>query len=300
MLNRRLRAGLLTSVAALVIAVGAGAPAAGAATSTNWAGYAAARSGVKFRHVSATWVQPAVTCTAGTPSYSSTWVGLGGDSTASKALEQIGTEADCSASGTAHYSTWYELVPDVSHSAKLVLNAGDRVHASVAVSGQLVTVTLSDLTRGSHFTKVLRASAIDVTSAEWIVEAPSLCEDASLSSCAIGALADFTSTSFSAATATTVAGHTGTIADTAWHATAISLAAGGDGGRRFAQDSSSAATADVQASAGALDATGSAFAVAFQQSAATVTTEPEGGGGSGPGAGGPGGGAGPGFTRRQG
>ena len=38
---------------------------------------AATRSGVKFRHVSATWVQPAVACTAGRTTYSSTWVGLG-------------------------------------------------------------------------------------------------------------------------------------------------------------------------------------------------------------------------------
>ncbi|HEV7752385.1 MAG TPA: G1 family glutamic endopeptidase [Baekduia sp.] len=274
MLNRRHRAALLSSVAALAVAVG-GAPAAQAstastATSTNWAGYAATRSGVKFRHVSATWVQPAVSCTSGRRTYSSTWVGLGGDSAASTALEQIGTEADCSASGTAHYSTWYELVPDISHSAKLVLKAGDQLHASVAVKGTLVTVKLSNLTRGTSFTKTLRAAAVDTTSAEWVVEAPSLCSGTSTSSCTIGALANFATTSFSAATATTTAGHTGAISDSAWHATAINLTGGPQGRRRFAGETSASASA-VQASTGALDGTGSAFTVAFQESTAATT-----------------------------
>jgi hypothetical protein len=263
MLPGRLRLRLVPALAALALGL-AGAPAAEAATSTNWSGYVAARgTAVRFRHVSATWTQPAVACTPGAPTYSSTWVGLGGNRAASAALEQIGTEGDCTASGTARYSSWYELVPDVSHSARLTTGAGDRVHASVAVSGHRVTVKLADLTRGTSFTRTLRAAAVDTTSAEWIVEAPSLCADLTAASCEIGALADFGTTTFSAASATTAAGHAGTIADPAWSATSIDLAAFGGGGRRFASDARGGGAGGGGASTGALDATGAGFSVAF-------------------------------------
>jgi hypothetical protein len=278
---RRLAAALTSTAAVLLLAVFA-APAARAAsaTSTNWAGYVAARAHVTFRHVSATWVQPAVTCTAGRPTYSATWVGLGGNSAASSALEQIGTEADCTTGAGARYSTWYELVPDVSHSAKLTLRAGDQVHASVAVAGRRVTLRLSNLTRGTTVTRTLRASTVDVGSAEWIVEAPSLCAGASMSSCSVGSLASFAPTAFTRASATTTAGHTGTVADAGWDATGIDLASSGAAGRRFAQNPPQASgPAGATATTSALDATGSAFSVVFG-TGATPTT--------GPGAGAPG------------
>ena len=47
---------------------------------------------------------------AGSATYSSVWVGLGGYAQTSRALEQIGTEADCSAAGQATYSAWFEVV----------------------------------------------------------------------------------------------------------------------------------------------------------------------------------------------
>ena len=59
-------------------------------TSTNWSGYAVA--GGTYTTVTASWVQPAVTC-SGT-AYSSFWVGIDGDT--SNTVEQTGTEADCS------------------------------------------------------------------------------------------------------------------------------------------------------------------------------------------------------------
>ena len=64
----------------------------------------------------------AVACTANSqPTYSAYWVGLGGGGQQSSALEQIGTQADCSTSGTATYYAWYELVP----SAPVKLVPGD-------------------------------------------------------------------------------------------------------------------------------------------------------------------------------
>src|SRR5665213_168941 len=97
------------------------APAALADTtrSSNWAGYAVHGSHTSFRRVFGAWRQPAATCTAGTPTYSSVWVGLGGYSTTSQALEQIGSEVDCSASGRVVSSAWYELVPAASRNIRM-------------------------------------------------------------------------------------------------------------------------------------------------------------------------------------
>ena len=74
-------------------------------TSSNWAGYATSSPGVSFRHVSGTWVAPAAHCGSGGRRYSAVWLGLGGLHTTSKALEQVGTEADC-AGGKGYDSAW--------------------------------------------------------------------------------------------------------------------------------------------------------------------------------------------------
>src|SRR5947209_18951858 len=112
------RSSFLALAAAGLLGSGlAGGPAAAeaatrSATSSNWAGYAVSRSGVRYRHVSGTWVQPPVDCSASSGrSYSAMWVGLGGLSGGSQALEQNGTEADCSR-GSPGYSAWYQLGPE--------------------------------------------------------------------------------------------------------------------------------------------------------------------------------------------
>src|SRR5436190_4132645 len=76
-------------------------------TSSNWSGYAAFGTPGSFNSVSASWVQPSVTCTSKN-TYSSYWVGLDGYN--SSTVEQLGTEADCS-SGAAKYYAWYEMYP---------------------------------------------------------------------------------------------------------------------------------------------------------------------------------------------
>jgi peptidase A4-like protein len=227
---------------------------AGTSTSSNWAGYAVHRSGVRFRSVSAAWTVPAVSCT-GRSGYSANWVGLGGYHTNAAALEQIGTESDCTSSGRAVYSAWYELVPDISRNLSLTVQAGDRVSARVDVEGRTVRLHLRDLTRGTAFARTLTARAVDTTAAEWIVEAPSACTTAR---CRILPLASFAETAFNSAHATSATGHTGTISDPLWAATAIDLAAdgaqlGGPGGRENADRAS--------ASTGALSASGGSFTV---------------------------------------
>ncbi len=195
---------------AVLLAVAGAAPAHAfttTQTSTNWAGYVASSPGVTFRHVSATWTMPAVTCEVGTRSYEASWVGLGGYHTTSPALEQIGTESDCSRSGTPIYSAWYELVPSASATIRMKLLPGDVMSASVTVKGKSVRVRLTDVTRNTVFTKTMRAAVIDLTSADWIVEAPSSCNR---SGCVALPLANFGTESFTQLSSTALSGLTGT------------------------------------------------------------------------------------------
>ncbi len=228
----------------------------------NWGGYVAVpgvdpatgASGT-FSTVSGTWVQPAASCgstPAGTTTSSAFWVGLGGNSESSNALEQIGTEVDCSAAGKARYSAWYELVPALSRTINVVVSPGDRIAASVTVAGTQVTVAMRDLTRGTSFSRILHMSAPDTTSAEWITEAPSACSGSH--DCHQTPLTDFGTVAFSHASATDSGGHTGTISDPSWSATALTLQSesGWPGfGRYRAELSPDEATPSALAAAGA-------------------------------------------------
>jgi hypothetical protein len=266
------------ALAAGFSAAGAAGGAAGAqaatlhATSSNWAGYSARRTGVTFRRVSGRWTVPAVDCSSGARTFSANWLGLGGYSATSPALEQLGTEADCSANGRATYSAWFEVVPAAGTSAPLTIQPGDVIAASVTVTGRRVTMTMANTTRGTRATRTLTAATVDVSSAEWIVEAPSLCggSTASDASCRQAALANFGSTGFTAARATTTRGHEGSIRDAAWNAVAISLSQGplergpgllpgADGPGRAAETGETA----VEATPGGLGAGGDGFTVTY-------------------------------------
>jgi hypothetical protein len=270
-LRRPFRAWFGTALATALTLAFAPAALASATTSSNWAGYAVHRSGVTFKSVFGAWTQPSATCTPGTPTFSSVWIGLGGFSTNSRALEQIGSEVDCKASGRAASSVWYELVPASSRKIRMKVNPGDRLSASVAVLGHRVTVTLKDLTRGTSFTRSLRVSQIDNTSADWIVEAPSEC--AGISFCQPLGLANFGSASITRARTMTTGGHAGTISDHRWVTTKITLATSG---RRFINGPAGANGAEALPSS--LAAGGSAFTVTYQgpTSAPTTTQDPPG------------------------
>jgi hypothetical protein len=248
--RRLLPALLLGALAALLPA----SAAAARTTSSNWAGYAVHRAGVRFRSVSAAWTVPAVACT-GRAGYSAVWVGLGGYHTNAAALEQAGTESDCTASGHPRYTAWYELVPAAARRLRLTVGAGDRVSVRVAVGGLRVRIQLRDLTRGTAFTRTFTAQAVDTTSADWIVEAPTECIGAR---CRVLPLAAVAATTFTGARATSSTGHAGAIADPLWGSTAIDLQAGGPGfGGPRGQDMAGAASATT----GALSASGRSFTV---------------------------------------
>jgi Peptidase A4 family len=245
----RVVTGLVVVLATLVV----GASSAGASTgrvfttrigadsqvSSNWAGYAVTGTNpdgtpVQYTDVTGTWVQPAVACTAGQESYSAFWVGLGGFSTDSQALEQIGTESNCDSNGKAVYDAWYEIVPAPSIPLKMVVKPGDRMTAAVLVqNGTQVILQLTNNTRHVRITKRVTVAEPDLTSAEWIAEAPSSCT--SQGRCSTLPLANFGSMVFarSAATAGSAAAgtlHAGTISDPAWNSTSLELAERGIGG----------------------------------------------------------------------
>lgn len=226
-----------------VLALTAG-PAWSAAVSANWAGYVALHPtgvGSDFSSISGTWQQPRATCSTGRQTYSAVWVGLGGYSTGARTLEQVGTDTDCSRSGTATYTAWYELLPAGPVKLTMKVHPGDDLSASTTVKGHNVTLRIRDLTTGARFTTTKRAASIDRSSAEWIVEAPSIC--LSSDSCEPLALTDFGEVLFSTATAT-AGGHTGTIVDPAWSSATLELqqSASADGTGATVTQASSAHT----------------------------------------------------------
>ncbi len=261
---------------------GAGALAAGAAaastsppnltTAANWAGYAVTKSAdTHFRRVIGDWTQPSVTCHSGPRSYSAYWVGLGGMSSHSQGLEQIGSEADCSSHGQAVYSVWYEMLPDAPHSIAMHVSAGDQLTARVRVIGHQVTFRLRDLTSGASFVKVLDAPDIDVSSAEWIAEAPSDCSG----SCRPLTLANFGTVTFTHSV-TEADGHSGTISDPAWTATAIKLDGAGDDFGGFHPHFFGMTATGATATPTALSPAGDDFSVTYGKSSSSGS-----GGGSG-------------------
>ena len=192
--------------------------------SSNWAGYAlTSRAGVttSFTTVTASWREPTVRCTAADAgAKSSVWVGLGGYSPGSQALEQIGAEADCNHLGKPSYFAWYDFPPAAGVILKAgAVRAGDTITASVEV-GKIttqVTIRLTDRTAGWTYSKHMRVALADLSSAEWIAEVPALCDG-----CHTPPLADFGSVSLQKIAAVGN-GHRGTITDSAWKATQIRL-----------------------------------------------------------------------------
>lgn len=249
----------LSVLGAAVALVWAPAALADTTSSSNWAGYAVHGPKLSFRSVQALWRQPAVSCIPGAPTYSSYWVGLGGYSVKSPALEQIGTEVDCTRSGRVSSTAWYELVPAPSARANLAVAPGDTMFGSVSVKGRKVTVTLDDLTSKRSFSKTLTASVLDVSSADWIVEAPSEC--LGVDECQALTLADFGSATFSNALAQASTGATGTISDPAWQSTKIKLM---PNGQHFVGYIGSAAPLGG-ATPSVLATNGSSFKVSYSQ-----------------------------------
>jgi hypothetical protein len=259
-----------------------GAAALGAATevSQNWAGYVVTGLGstpttaspsTRYKNVTGTWKVPKATCTAtGSESSSAVWVGLGGYSTSSTALEQTGTSSDCSADGKASYSAWWEIVPDPSIPIKMKVMPGDVITGSVVVNGTQVLLWLKNRTRNVTFSKRVTLANPDQTSAEWIAEAPSACSTNGF--CRQVPLANFGSVTFTRIAALAsidgLGDQGGTITSTLWQATPIDLV---PRTRRFFGDviqRPDQSTGAAGATTSGLATDGSAFGVSWVANAA--------------------------------
>jgi hypothetical protein len=234
----------------------AASPEPQAVPSANWSGYVAqSKAGKGFSSVSGSWVEPSANCSA-TQGHASFWVGLGGSGQGSQSLEQVGTAADCNAAGSADHYAWYELVPAAPVPLGLAISPGDHITGKVSVEGTTVTVSLTDATTGQSATKSLRMNNPDVSTAEWIAEAPSSCDQTG--NCAPLPLADFGTVQFSHASASS-SGHTGTISDPLWRTQPVALSAGSAGyPQGFVSDQSSGGAQPSGLSTG-----GSAFSVSY-------------------------------------
>ena len=131
----------------------------------NWSGAAATGSG--FTSVSASWVEPTVTCNS-TNDLFAPWVGI--DGYGSSSVEQTGVATDCS-SGRPVYQGWYEMYPSAPVYYSNSVSAGDHINASVSRSGSTYTLVLSDTTKGWTKTTTKSGSHAN-SSAEVIIESP--------------------------------------------------------------------------------------------------------------------------------
>ncbi|MGH8981605.1 MAG: G1 family glutamic endopeptidase, partial [Acidimicrobiales bacterium] len=158
----------------------------------NWAGEIS--SGVAISSVTGSWVVPTVLPSA-TPRDSAAWIGIGGSTAAADGLIQTGTDQSTDNGGTS-YRAWYEVLPapavtavDPSTGQPLPVDPGDRMHGEIdEVRAGLWRIEIQDLTQGwtSSGTFAYQGTT---TSAEWIVEAPTVRAQ-------IETLADFQSVRF--------------------------------------------------------------------------------------------------------
>jgi Peptidase A4 family len=180
-------------------------------TASGWAGYVVRAGGRAFTEVSGTWAEPRIVCNR-PQSSAAFWVGIGGAERDSRALEQIGTSANCSESASTWYSAWYQLVPAPPVDIPMVIRPGDLVSARLSLRGRTVDLEFRNRSTGATFATEVIASLLENDSAEWIAEAPATCFTLD---CTPLPLADFARVVFSNAQASAGPLH-GSIAAAAW------------------------------------------------------------------------------------
>lgn len=257
--------------AAMVVAMGlsGSVPTPKSEANPRWAGYVVSDpggGGLAFTSVSATWVQPKITCGAERLDSLGIWVGLGGYGTAG--LEQTGIGTTCSRDANAVSVPWYEILPASATSIDPGrVEPGDTITARVDVGAARTSVMISiaDETKRWRFSRTLPVTSTDLSSAEWIVEAPGGCTRVACH-LRLGNFGSLAMTKISVV----ANGHRGTIRDRRWQATALYFV---PTARHAAQTGSIAgATPDR------LDTAGGSFRIAWRAQAVApkpATTKPQ-------------------------
>ena len=186
---------------------------------SNWAGYVVT-PGV-YSHATGTFTVPRANCTSAT-TYASIWVGIDGFSP-SQTVEQDGVMVECNA-GVASYNAWYEMYGDtnvncncsnsVPLSSAYPVAPGDVITAVVDDTNATWTLSLFDATANWHFAVSITGATPTPTqsSAEWILEAPTICSDSQCSTSSTASLAPTGPVTFTQAGATSSTA-TGSIID---------------------------------------------------------------------------------------
>jgi hypothetical protein len=152
----------------------------GTATSLNWSGYAVTPAGGRVSQVNTSFTVP--TANPLIPGFAATWAGIGGYSTHD--LIQAGVTENSLAGGLltgATYQAWYELLPagetpitGCSGDPSCTVDPGDSisVHITQGANAGQWQISLSD---AGHWTWSKTVSyASSESSAEWILEAPTV------------------------------------------------------------------------------------------------------------------------------
>ena len=151
----------------------------GSTTSLNWSGYAVTPSSDNVTAVDSTFVVPSAGLDP--PGFAATWTGIGGYSTSD--LIQAGTAEQSAPSNSIlgdQYYAWYELLPNsetqltnCTGDSSCTVTPGDKVTVDISnVSGDTWSISLTDAGHWSWSKDVTYTSS--KSSAEWILEAPTL------------------------------------------------------------------------------------------------------------------------------
>ncbi len=150
----------------------------GESMSKNWSGFAA--SGGPFTAVSGTFNVPTIATGASTDTETSEWVGIDGVSDAT-VLQAGVDELYQQSSGQVLVRAWWETYPNPAQFATLQVAVGDQV--TIAIGEQPEgnwLIEIDDKTNGQRF-QTSQSYFGQLTSAEWIVEAPSVGPDEQIS-----------------------------------------------------------------------------------------------------------------------
>ena len=230
-----------------------------AAVSSNWAGYVARRAaGNGFDRAAGRFRVPRISCAQGTGSSAAFWVGIGGWTARSPSLQQLGASADCSPTGVAAYRLWTEIVPAPPTFLSLRVGPGDLIEASVAVAKGAVSFTLRNLTRHGRYAVTVRPKGkLDLGTAEWIAEAPSICR--TIDVCQVVTLSDFGRVAFTSVSAGS-GDRIGPLGSPDWRVTPVALVTSSGSSRYIASSNS------FGAAPGATSVGGRAFTIDYRPS----------------------------------
>ncbi len=151
----------------------------GTADSLNWSGYAVTPTGGGVTAVTSTFTVPSAGLAP--PGFAATWTGIGGYNTSD--LIQAGAAEQSAPDNPIlgpQYYAWYELLPDsetqltnCTGDANCTVTPGDNVTVNISqVSGNTWSIAMTDAGKWSWSKNVTYSSS--ESSAEWILEAPTL------------------------------------------------------------------------------------------------------------------------------